>query len=77
MAEGAGERVNMVLEPGTRALLLELAGGERKMGEYVSRLVREDYERRRVSPVDLAQRVAELERVVAELRAQQAGDKGA
>ncbi len=35
------ERMTLALEPGTRDLLLELAGGERKVGAYISRLVRE------------------------------------
>ena len=62
-----GERVNMVLEPGTREKLLELAGGERKLGEYVSALVREDYERRTLSLSDLAERIDELGSVVAKI----------
>lgn len=39
-----GERVTMVLADGTKAKLVELAGGERSQGEFVSRLVQSTWE---------------------------------
>lgn len=57
----------MILEPGTRERLLELAGGERKLGEYVSALVREEYERQYLSLGDLAERIDELGMAVANI----------
>jgi len=35
------KRININVDPGIKELLIELAGGERKIGDYVSKLVRE------------------------------------
>ena len=37
------ERMTISVEDGTRAMLIELAGGERKIGAYISQLVRAAY----------------------------------
>lgn len=38
-----GERLTVVLEDGTSEMLLKLAGGSRKQGEYLSRVIKSLY----------------------------------
>lgn len=58
------ERVNLIIEDGTREKLIELAGGERKLGEYISSLVSEEWQRQQVDVSKLAERLQALERLV-------------
>lgn len=58
--------MTVALEDGTRALLVELAGGERKIGAYLSVLVR-DVHSGRLVPVEQAQAMLrQAEAVLAE-----------
>lgn len=70
------ERMTVALEDGTRALLIEQAGGERKVGAYLSQLVRDVHtgrliqnDRREAMEDRLAKQehyVSELEKIIPE-----------
>jgi hypothetical protein len=60
------ERLNLIVEDGVKELLVELAGGERKIGAYISSLVLDTYELSR-QPSNSVQR-NEVARVLDELR---------
>lgn len=45
------ERMTISVEEGTRAMLVELAGGERKIGAYISKLVRRTYDSKKMQEV--------------------------
>lgn len=67
------ERLTIAVEDGTRALLVELAGGERKIGAFVSRLARDLHAGRLLSAeqVEKERKAIEAyidERVTQELR---------
>ena len=63
-------RMTVVVDDETRERLIEMAGGERKIGEKLNELVAEEYTRQTVTLERLAERVAELERLVAALIAE-------
>ena len=58
------ERINLILEPGTKERLTALAGSERKIGEYVSELVALNFLSKNTDIGLLAKRVESLERIV-------------
>lgn len=63
-------RMTVVVDDETKERLIELAGGERKIGEKINELVAEEYTRQTVTIERLAERVAELERLVAAMVAE-------
>lgn len=48
------ERLNLVVDDGTKAKLLDLAESERKMGEFISELVRRAFQEKHLSLEGLA-----------------------
>lgn len=70
MAEGGKRDVKLALDEDAADMLLELAGGPRKQGDFVSQLVRAAYEQRHTDEPDLRAQVAEVMRRLAEVEAQ-------
>lgn len=54
------ERINLIVDSGTRSRLTKLAGSERKMGEYISDLVQAEFLRKKVEPIELLNSIDEL-----------------
>lgn len=65
--EGGKQLVKLMLDADAATLLLQLAGGPRKQGDYVSKLIRAAAAGQ-MPPVDLLDRLAALERELSQIR---------
>lgn len=72
MTEGDKVDVKLALDRDAATMLLELAGSQRKQGEYVSQLIRAAHAGRPVR-LQVLDRLAELEQEIQQLRASISG----